>query len=424
MRIKNARLLSMMTASFFALSALTGCTVIDEAEPALNIIESTAPAVDGEFYSETLPFETETVVAESETEPEETEPPIPEPKIVSFTALGDNLIHSSLYNQARARAEGCEALDYDFEYAYAGAADLFDTADITVLNQETLICGDDKYAPDTYPCFNSPEDLGLYMKKLGVDVFTIANNHCLDKGAQGLEDCLTWYDEHDYVRVGAYHDAEDRANIRIVEKNGLKVSFLCYTESLNGLRLPSDSILEIGLCDDWDLIKSEVEKAKSISDICVVSLHWGLENSSQVEDYQRVRAQELADCGADVIIGNHPHVLREVEMFTCADGRQTICAYSLGNLISAQSEGTNLIGGFLNFSVVVPQDGNPSYIDSTSFIPVITHYDGSYRDVRLYKFSDYTEEMAASHGVRQYSRFSYEYIEEYLSSKGLWQKAE
>lgn len=90
-----------------------------------------------------------------------------------------------------------------------------------MLNQETLICND-MIEPSTYPCFNSPKALGDYMAELGVDVFTIANNHTLDQGTKGLTYCLAYYDENKFMRVGAYRDHADRENIRVMEKTALK----------------------------------------------------------------------------------------------------------------------------------------------------------------------------------------------------------
>lgn len=395
----NKRIISAIVSALL----LCSCTTVSE--------ETAVPAAVSEIT------DTETVTSVTTEVTTETTTVVTEPavvaKTVTFTALGDNLIHSSIYKQAARRAEGD---GYDFEYAYAGAADLLDKADITVLNQETLICND-IFEPSTYPCFNSPVALGDYMAELGVDVFTIANNHTLDKGVKGLSACLDYYDERGMVRVGAYRNEEDRENIRVVEKDGVRVAFLCYTESLNGLNLPEDTELQIGRFDKDTIIK-EIEAADEISDICVVSLHWGTENSGVVEDYQRAAATEFAEAGADVIIGNHPHVLREIEVIDTSDGGQTLCAYSLGNFISAQSVGTNLIGGVLNFGVTV-EEGRENVICDTEFIPIVTHYDGNYSNVRLYKLSDYTPELANAHGVRSMSKFDYDYITEYLESKGL-----
>lgn len=96
-----------------------------------------------------------------------------------------------------------------------------------------------------------------------------------------------------------------------------------------------------------------------------------------------------------------------------------MCAYSLGNFISAQSVGQNLIGGILNFDVTMRIDENAEenqrpIIDNIEFIPVITHYDGKYHDIRIYPLDMYTRELADSHGVRSMSKFGYEYIFEVL----------
>ena len=398
---------------------LSSCSEIasGEAVPAaeLNIVTTAATTADS--FWETAPTSPPPVITEESTTV--TEPP-PADRTVTFTALGDNLIHSSIYKQAAARAAEEGAEGYDFTYAYAGVADLLDRTDITVLNQETLICGEG-YEPSTYPLFNSPPELGEHMSELGVDVFTIANNHTLDMGEEGLADCLAYYDENGFVRVGAYFDDEDRKNIRIIEKNGLKISFLAYTENLNGLSLSGNTSLTIGRTD-MEVMEEEIAAAKEISDICVVSLHWGLEDSGEQQEYQENDARRLAEAGADVIIGNHPHVLREIETIERSDGGQTIVAYSLGNFISAQSQGANLIGGILDFAVTVPDGTDITKISDVVFTPIITHYDSGYKNIRLYKLSDYTEELADSHGVRQYSRFSMEFITDYLSARRLLQE--
>jgi len=350
-----------------------------------------------------------------------TSKPAPEFATVSVAAVGDNLIHSSLYKQAAARygeTHGGEE-GYDFEYAYKNIEGIIRRADIAVINQETLICND-VFEPSTYPLFNSPAALGDHMLDIGFDVFTIANNHTLDKGTEGLSACLDYWDSRESAVVcGAYRNAADRANIRTAEFNGITFSFLSYTESLNGLSLPAGSELSIGDAYDIETMKSEIAAANEISDVCVVALHWGVENSDIISDYQRNTAKILADVGADIIIGNHPHVLRDIEEIKREDGSKALCAYSLGNFISAQSVGQNLIGGVLKFDVSIRTDEEAEerqqpIIGNIELVPVITHYDGNYHDVRLYPLSDYTRELAESHGVKNMSKFGYDYIFEVL----------
>lgn len=378
---------------------LTACQPVNEAVPAMAEAESLSAEITAEIT--TVPTETTTVTTTAVTEPPK------KYETITFAATGDNLIHSSIYNQAHRRSE---TGGYDFIFPYRNVTDLISEADVAVINQETLICND-KYEPSTYPCFNSPTALGDHMIDIGFDVFTIANNHTLDKGTDGLNACLDYWKSKDVTVAGAYRNAEDKSNIRTAEVNGIVFSYLSYTESLNGLSLPAGSELIIGDSNDIDGVIADIKAAEEISDVCVVSLHWGVENSDVISEYQRSYAKQIAEAGADVIIGNHPHVLRDIEMIQREDGSEALCAYSLGNFISAQSVGQNLIGGVLQFSVTALADsGEQPVISDVRLIPIVTHYGANYSDIELYKLSDYTPELAKSHGVRANSKFSYEYI--------------
>lgn len=385
---------------------LTACQPVNEAVPAM----AEADSLSAETVTEETSVPTETTTETTTTAV--TEPP-KRYETVTFAATGDNLIHSSIYDQAHRRSE---TGGYDFIFAYRNVTDLIDQADVAIINQETLICND-KYEPSTYPCFNSPTALGDHMINIGFDVFTIANNHTLDKGTDGLTACLDYWDSKDVTVAGAYRNAEDKSNIRTAEVNGVVFSYLAYTESLNGLSLPQGSELIIGDANDINGVIADIKAAEEISDVCVVSLHWGVENSDVISETQRNYAQQIAEAGADVIIGNHPHVLRDIEMIQREDGSEALCAYSLGNFISAQSVGQNLIGGVLQFSVTALVDGEDEeqpVISDVKLIPIVTHYGPNYSDIELYKLSDYTPELAKSHGVRANSKFSYDYIMEVL----------
>jgi len=352
-----------------------------------------------------------TTTAETATETEVTTlAPIPPDITVSFCAAGDNLVHSPIYSQAAKRSKQAGGDGYDFTYAYENVAEIISSRDLAVINQETLICND-VFPPSSYPNFNSPVALGDHMIDIGFDVFSIANNHSLDQGTAGLSDCLDYWENRGALAVGIYRDRDDRNNIRVNTVNGLTFSYLSYTESLNGYSPPADTVFEIGDANDVDAMIAEIAKAKAISDVCVVFLHWGIENSSVIEDAQRETAKELAEAGADIIVGTHPHVLRGVEIIERADGSETVCAYSLGNFISAQSVPKNLIGGILTLDIV--KDGRSGAItfENVGLIPIVTHYGAGFSDVRIYPFSEYNAELAAAHGVRAYGRFDMEFIQ-------------
>lgn len=380
--------------AIFAALALCGCSAAENIPQTLDA--ETAP-----------PITAVTETAEITTLPPETASTMPEEKpkesfTVSFCAVGDNLIHSPIYRQAQKNG------GYDFSAAYADVADIIKSADLAVINQETLICND-MYEPSNYPRFNSPAALGDYMIELGFDVFTLANNHCLDYGEEGLAYSLDYWESRNALTAGVYRNEEDKNNIRTGNFGGITFSFLSYTESLNGLYLPKTSEMVIGDVNDLDGMIADIKAAKEISDVCVVALHWGIEGSGTIEEWQREYADKLAQAGADIIIGNHPHVLRGIEMIE-REGGDALCAYSLGNFISAQNVGTNLVSGILEFNVTVTEGESSPVISDVRLTPIVTHYDNGYSKLRLYKLSNYTPELAAAHGVHSYGSFGYDNI--------------
>jgi poly-gamma-glutamate synthesis protein (capsule biosynthesis protein) len=140
-------------------------------------------------------------------------------------------------------------------------------------------------------------------------------------------------------------------------------------------------------------------------------MHWGDEDSFAPNQWQRSLAQMMADNCVDAVIGTHPHVLQEIKWVSRPDGRQTLVAYSLGNFISAQLYADNLIGAFLEFDIV--KTAGSVYLENAKITPVVTHYDKRRKNLQVYRFEDYTEKLAESHGCINYDdRFSYKYLKD------------
>ena len=390
--------LAKISALILSMLLAAGCNATSEKPLSLPSVPDNSTS--SQSSSESVSTD-ESSSTESEPEPE----PEPQPKTVSFVAVGDNLIHYNIYQQART-ADG-----YDFTNAYANVAEDIAAADVAVINQETLICND-AYPPSTWPLFNSPVALGDHMIDIGFDIFTIANNHCLDYGEAGMGHVLDYYESRDILMAGVYHKGDDR--IRLDERNGIVFSYLSFTDNLNGLRQIPDTQYEIGNANDLDEMITYIKAAKQVSDVCIVAMHWGIEESTVITQGQRNIAQKLAEAGANVIIGNSPHVLRDIEIIH-TDDHDTLCAYSLGNFISAQSHSRNMISGLLNFNVTI-EEGEAPIISDVRLVPIVTQYEWNYSNVRIYKLSQYTEELAKAHGVHQFDQFSLEYIENFIKN--------
>lgn len=313
---------------------------------------------------------------EAENTSESTTADTREPVSVNILAVGDNLIHGVIYNQAHARST---TGGYDFTYAYKNIASTVASADISIINQETII--DPEKAPSTYPCFNSPTELGDEMVKIGFDVFNIANNHSLDKGESGLRNAIKFWKSKNVVFCGAYLDEEDYKTIPTNTVKGIKFAYVGLTEPTNGLSLPEGSKTILMLGADEDRIEKRVKAASEISDMTIVNVHWGEEYTHTPTERQHELAQKLADWGADIIIGTHPHVIQPVEYITVTKNYQK----------------------------------NTTEVTKAKFTGTVTHYDSGFSNVRVYNLADYTDALASRHGVRSTTpSFSLNYLNSLL----------
>lgn len=337
---------------------------------------------------------------------------------IRFSAVGDNLIHNSIYESAKEKAGG---EGYDFTYAYENIRHYFADFDVNWINQETLV--NNELPASTYPCFSTPGELGQAAYDAGWRVFALSNNHTYDKGSAGIDATRRYWESmpEDVITYGLYTENEDESGIALQRVNGRTIAYVAFTEHTNGIPTPSDASAWVIYTSQMQEMEYKVRKAREMGDIVVVSVHWGVENSHTVIQQQRDLAQSFADWGADVVIGTHPHVIQEMEYVASADGRQVLVAYSLGNFLSAQSEPDQLFGLALSFDFVQIQqpDGSfsPLTLENVKAVPVVTQYEypggPRYVNPRTYIWSDYTDELAKEHGViRKNPSFSKAYIQE------------
>ncbi len=347
-------------------------------------------------------------------------PSEPEPQPVEhrirFSAVGDNLIHNSIYESAAEKAGGD---GYDFSYAYENVRGFLADFDINWINQETLV--NDEIPAATYPCFSTPGQLGQAAYDAGWRVFALSNNHTYDQGTVGIGATRRYWAgmPQDVITYGLFTGIDDDSGIAIHGFEGLTIAYVAFTEHTNGLPTPLDAEAFVIYTSETAAMEAKVRRARELADIVVVSVHWGVEDSHNVVDGQRGLAQSFADWGADVVIGTHPHVIQEMEWVQSADGRQVLVAYSLGNFLSAQSKPDQLIGLALTFDFVMTEapDGSkgPLSLENVRAYPTVTQYeyDGGphYNNPRSYLYRDYTDNLAAAHRVRtQQADFGRDYI--------------
>lgn len=413
MKFRHNRFTALLAAVLFSATAF-GCTentVVGRNEAIDSNVQVTEDSSD--LTSETTEESTDAPVEEKED------------KVVHVLAAGDNLIHYSVYKDAEAYATDGER--YNFAPIYENVRYLVEAADVAILNQETIIA-------DSLPVrgadggallFNSPTEVADTVIDLGFDVFTMANNHLLDFGTSALEESINFWNqkasENDLTILGAYLNEEDSENIRIREVNGVKIAFLAYAEHLNGFSIPSDSPVRVVMNNEEDVIERQIKKAAQLADAVIVSAHWGVEDTNVVSDDRIELANKMVSWGADVILGCHTHTAERMEWIPREDGSKGFVYYSMGNFVCAQSDNFNLVGEMPMFDIVIDGNTNELSLENVGCVPNIIHYDdGYFNNIKLYTYSQYTPELAASHGIPYayptgtYTSFSWDIINQII----------
>lgn len=311
---------------------------------------------------------------------------------VSFSAVGDNLIHNSIYMY---NAIGNDK--YNFNDIYEHTNYLTQDADISYINQET-ICGGFELGLSSYPSFNGPVEVLDGVNSAGFNWIAASSNHTMDAGEQGIINQINHVKNNysDTIITGSHRSQEEADQSQVIEKNGVRVGVLGYTYGLNGYVKPEGKDYLVDVIDK-EKMKADITKLDKVSDIIVVSMHWGDEYSFTVNDEQRDLSQYLSDLGVDVIIGEHPHVIQPMDYVFGKDGNKTLVIYSLGNFLSAQDEADRMLGGMARFKIQYNKSNKEVEIKDVKFLPTITYIRGNMEFYRTYALKDYTNDIANTH---------------------------
>ena len=178
--------------------------------------------------------DTDTVKIEIEAIPTPT-PPAFEEYDINLMAVGDNLMHMGLVNSGR-QSDGT----YNFDLLYEDIAPYLDKADISIINQETIMAGNDK-GFSGFPYFNSPIEVADAIEKAGFNVVLQSSNHTIDQGVEGLLYAYNVWKKHPNVlMVGIHENTEELHDIPVMEIEGIKFAILNYTYGPNLGAVPSN----------------------------------------------------------------------------------------------------------------------------------------------------------------------------------------
>lgn len=311
----------------------------------------------------------------------------------SLIMVGDALIHSSIYMDAKTSTDS-----YDFRPMLEKIKPIVSKYDLKYYNQETVL-GGVELGLSNYPRFNSPYEVGDAFIDAGFNLVSLATNHTMDKGEQGvLNSLFYWGKQQNILTAGSYKSFEDRDRKVIKEINGIKYAFFSYTTWTNGLETPTGKEYLNNVYSE-ELAKNDIERVKDEVDIIIVAMHWGTEYSKGISDSQVEIANYLSSLGVDIIIGSHPHVVEPIEFIG-----KTMVIYSLGNFISDQVGVERLTGLMVSVNIhKTVEKGNTTISLENPEAELIYTYSATYprkRNFLVYPYSELNDDILK--GYKEY----------------------
>ena len=283
-------------------------------------------------------------------------------KDVTMVFAGDICFYDAFANMSALRSRGGNIESSVDEKLLAEMRN----ADICMVNNEFAYS--DRGTPlagKTYTFRSNPSNVGL-LSDMGVDLVSLANNHVYDYGEDALLDSLDILKEEGIAYVGAGRNLSEASAAYVAEINGRKIAFLSATQvernATPDTKGATDTAAGAFRCyteEEFQNLTNAIEKVENDVDLTVVYIHWGTENTDELHWAQTDQAPKLVKAGADLIIGDHPHCLQNIEYI---DDVPVI--YSLGNFwFNSKTLDTGL------FKVVYDMDGNLK----CQFIPAKQH---------------------------------------------------
>lgn len=240
------------------------------------------------------------------------------PQPVLITAAGDIMLAGRAEEYLKEKALPCS-------YPFDALRPILGQGDIGFANLEgPVTLGGERVTDKTFTFRMEPQALDGIVGA-GFTLFSIANNHILDYGPTGLSDTIRNIETHGANHSGAGMTITEARAPAFIRVKGVRVALLAYSATFPesfyagpgtpGTAFPMEEFLD-----------EDVPRAKSSSDLVIVSFHWGQELMETPKDYQRDLAHRAVDLGANIVFGHHPHVVQSIEVY-----HGGIIFYSLGN---------------------------------------------------------------------------------------------
>ena len=246
---------------------------------------------------------------------------------------------------------------YNFSSMFKYVKAYYDDADYNIGVFEGPVAGEEKgYSTscfnDGIPVYlNFPKEYAEAVKEAGFDMVSLANNHLLDQGVEGVYHTLNVLDKIGLSHVGAYRNAEEKDPVRVVEVCGKRIAILAYTYGSNYYKtdfffqLENHHLTRIIVSPKskyikqvLDTVKKDFEQAKSMSpDLIIVMPHMGKQFMHNPDEFQKYWCKVFVEYGADIVLSDHPHAVQPLEWIKNVD-KNVLIVHCPGNFINSYIE--------------------------------------------------------------------------------------
>lgn len=224
-----------------------------------------------------------------------------------------------------------------------GILNVMENADIFMLNNEFPYTNRGTPTPNKTYTFRAQPEHVKYLYDMGVDIVSIANNHVYDYGEASLLDTLTTLQDAAMPYAGAGENLEEAVKPVYFIANDIKIAYVSATQ-IERLDHPDtvgagENSPGVFRCWGNDRILDVIKEAKENSDYVIAYIHWGTEMQTEPDWAQLQQASALQEAGADLIVGDHPHCLQQLNYIA-----ETPIIYSMGNFwFNSKTQDTGIL---------------------------------------------------------------------------------
>lgn len=239
-----------------------------------------------------------------------------------------------------------ELVHYGYDYPFERVTSLLRDADLAFGNLEGPLTNRGEAQRKQYVFRSPPEKVAPALARAGFDVVSLANNHAMDYGFDGLQDTLHALTNNGIRYAGAGENLAAARQPALLSAGGTPVAVLAYSLTFPEESWASDTRPGTAFGHEHQL-RADVAAARGRAGTVLVSFHWGQEGSRELRDYQRKLGRAAIEAGAAAVIGHHPHVLQGVERY-----REGVILYSLGNFVFGSYSADATRSAIAVFSIV------------------------------------------------------------------------